>query len=124
MFDKVQENTDAALRHKRHTYAEGANLAINQTIMRSINTTIISVLPIISLMIVAVWMLGVGTLQDLALIQLVGVVTGTYASVFLATPLVVGIKNRFRTEVQEHDKAVLEARTTDSVTDAVAAAAH
>ena len=69
-------------------------------------------------------MLGVGTLQDLALIQLVGVVTGTYASVFLATPLVVGIKNRFRTEVQEHDKAVLEARTTDSVTDAVAAAAH
>ncbi|WQD12285.1 MAG: hypothetical protein U1U88_000137 [Lawsonella clevelandensis] len=92
--------------------------------MRSINTTIISVLPIISLMIVAVWMLGVGTLQDLALIQLVGVVTGTYASVFLATPLVVGIKNRFRTEVQEHDKAVLEARTTDSVTDAVAAAAH
>lgn len=75
-------------------------------------------------MIVAVWMLGVGTLQDLALIQLVGVVTGTYASVFLATPLVVDTKNRFRTEVQEHDKTVLEARTTDSATDSVAAAAH
>lgn len=120
VFDKVQENTDAALEHKRHTYGEGANLAINQTIMRSINTTIISVLPIISLMVVAVWMLGVGTLQDLALIQLVGVVTGTYASVFLATPLLVGIKNRFRTEVQEHDKAVLEARNADAATEPAA----
>lgn len=123
VFDKVQENTEAALHHKRHTYGEGANLAINQTIMRSINTTIISILPIISLMIVAVWMLGVGTLQDLALIQLVGVITGTYASVFLATPLVVDIKKRFSKDVQEHDKSVIELRTSESTTKTVKAAA-
>lgn len=123
VFDKVQENTDAALANKRHTYAEGANLAINQTIMRSINTTIISVLPIIALMVVAVWMLGVGTLQDLALIQLVGVVTGTYSSIFLATPLLVGIKNRFRKDVQAHDKAVYAAREAQAATSAEAASA-
>ena len=123
LADKVQENTEAALHHKRHTYGEGANLAINQTIMRSINTTIISILPIISLMVVAVWMLGVGTLQDLALIQLVGVITGTYASVFLATPLVVDIKKRFSKDVQEHDKSVIELRTSESTTKTVKAAA-
>lgn len=110
VFDKVEENTEAAMRHKRHTYAEGANLAINQTIMRSINTTIISVLPIIALMVVAVWMLGVGTLQDLALIQLVGVVTGTYSSVCLATPMLVDIKVRYREDVKAHDAEVLELR--------------
>lgn len=110
VFDKVEENTAAAMRHKRHTYAEGANLAINQTIMRSINTTIISVLPIIALMIVAVWMLGVGTLQDLALIQLVGVVVGTYSSVCLATPLLVDVKERYSAEVKEHDAEIRELR--------------
>lgn len=110
VFDKVEENTEAAMRHKRHTYSEGANLAINQTIMRSINTTIISVLPIIALMVVAVWMLGVGTLQDLALIQLVGVIAGTYSSVCLATPMLVDLKVRHRDKVKEHDAEVMKLR--------------
>ncbi len=86
VFDKVAENTRSVLQTTRRTYAEQANLAINQTLMRSINTTVISVLPIIALMVVAVWLLGVGTLKDLGLIQLVGVVVGTYSSVFLAAP--------------------------------------
>ena len=66
VFDKVEENTRSFTKTYRRTYAEQANLAVNQTLMRSINTTIISVLPIIALMVIAVWMLGVGTLQDLA----------------------------------------------------------
>lgn len=109
VFDKVSENTRSVLQTSRRTYAEQANLAVNQTLMRSINTTIISVLPIIALMVIAVWLLGVGTLKDLALIQLVGVVVGTYSSIFLATPLLVTLKER-RREIARHTARVLDRR--------------
>ncbi len=109
VFDKVEENTRSVFASSRRTYAEQTNLAVNQTFMRSINTTVISVLPIIALMVVAVWMLGVGTLKDLALIQLVGVVVGTYSSIFLASPLLVSLKER-RTDVKRHTAKVLARR--------------
>ncbi|WAC55284.1 protein translocase subunit SecF [Gordonia sp. SL306] len=109
VFDKVAENTRSVLQTTRRTYAEQTNLAINQTLMRSINTTIISVLPIIALMVIAVWLLGVGTLKDLALIQLVGVVVGAYSSIFLAAPLLVTLKER-RPEIARHTKRVLDRR--------------
>ena len=76
VFDKVEENTHGFEHTTRRTFAEQANLAINQTFMRSINTSLISVLPISALIVVAVWMLGVGTLKDLALVQLVGILVG------------------------------------------------
>lgn len=114
VFDKVEENTRGLLRTRRRTYGEQANLAVNQTFMRSINTTVISVLPIIALMVVAVWMLGVGTLKDLALIQLVGIVVGTYSSIFLATPLLVVLKDR-RSDIKKHNAAVLARRTGGDV---------
>ena len=109
VFDKVGENTRSVLQTTRRTYAEQANLAINQTLMRSINTTVISVLPIIALMVIAVWLLGVGTLKDLGLIQLVGVVVGTYSSIFLAAPLLVTLKER-RSEIKRHTARVLQRR--------------
>ncbi|MGU3433291.1 protein translocase subunit SecF [Actinomycetes bacterium M1A6_2h] len=110
VFDKVEENTRGILHLNRRTYAEQANLAINQTLMRSINTTLISVLPVLALMIVAVWLLGVGTLKDLALIQLVGILVGAYSSIFFATPLVVTLKERWG-PVAAHTKKVLARRT-------------
>ncbi|GAA1480655.1 protein translocase subunit SecF [Gordonia sinesedis] len=109
VFDKVSENTRSVLQTTRRTYAEQANLAVNQTLMRSINTTVISVLPIIALMIIAVWLLGVGTLKDLGLIQLVGVVVGAYSSVFLAAPLLVTLKER-RSDISRHTARVLKRR--------------
>lgn len=109
VFDKVEENTRSVLVTTRRTYAEQTNLAVNQTLMRSINTTVISVLPIIALMVVAVWMLGVGTLKDLALIQLVGVIVGTYSSVFLASPWLVSMKERNK-DVKRHTAKVLARR--------------
>ncbi|MDL9936438.1 protein translocase subunit SecF [Gordonia sp. ABSL1-1] len=109
VFDKVAENTRSVLQTSRRTYAEQANLAVNQTLMRSINTTIISVLPIIALMVIAVWMLGVGTLKDLGLIQLVGVVVGAYSSIFLAAPLLVTLKER-RDDIGRHTRKVLARR--------------
>ncbi|MBM7367801.1 protein translocase subunit SecF [Gordonia hydrophobica] len=109
VFDKVEENTRSVFATTRRTYAEQTNLAVNQTLMRSINTTVISVLPIIALMVVAVWMLGVGTLKDLALIQLVGVVVGTYSSVFLASPWLVSMKERNK-DIKRHTAKVLARR--------------
>jgi preprotein translocase subunit SecF len=94
VFDKVEENVHGFQHTTRRTFAEQANLAINQTFMRSINTSLISVLPILALIVVAVWLLGVGTLQDLALVQLVGVLVGTYSSIFFATPLLVTLRER------------------------------
>ncbi|MBD8505320.1 protein translocase subunit SecF [Hoyosella sp. G463] len=115
VFDKVQENTSGVTSSLRRTYAEQANLGVNQTLMRSFNTSLISVLPIASLMIVAVWMLGVGTLKDLALVQLVGIVIGTYSSIFFATPLLVTLKER-TPEIKEHTAAVAARRAGPAAT--------
>lgn len=94
VFDKVEENTRGIRHTAARTYAEEANLGVNQTLMRSIHTTIIGVLPLLALVVIAVWILGVGTLLDLAMVQMVGIITGTFSSVFLATPLLVSLKNR------------------------------
>ena len=109
VFDKVEENTQGFEHTTRRTFAEQANLAINQTFMRSINTSLISVLPIIALMVVAVWLLGIGTLKDLALVQLVGVIVGSYSSIFLATPLLVTLRERTEL-VRTHTRRVLNRR--------------
>lgn len=109
VFDKVEENTHGFEHTTRRTFAEQANLAINQTFMRSINTSLISVLPILALIVVAVWLLGVGTLMDLALVQLVGVIVGTYSSIFFATPLLVTLRERTE-KVRTHTRRVLNRR--------------
>jgi preprotein translocase subunit SecF len=110
VFDKVEENTHGFQHTTRRTFAEQANLAINQTFMRSINTSLISVLPILSLMVVAVWLLGVGTLKDLALVQLVGILVGTYSSIFFATPLLVSMRERTEL-VRTHSRRVTRRRS-------------
>ncbi|RJQ78170.1 protein translocase subunit SecF [Pseudonocardiaceae bacterium YIM PH 21723] len=92
VFDKVRENTRGILGLTRRTYAEAANLAVNQTLMRSINTTLIALLPVLGLLIVGAGVLGVGTLKDLALIQLTGMLVGAFSSICLATPLLVDLK--------------------------------
>ncbi|MFE9783811.1 protein translocase subunit SecF [Nocardia salmonicida] len=109
VFDKVEENTRGVLHLNKRTYAEQANLAANQTLMRSISTTIIGILPIIGMLVIAVWLLGVGTLKDLALVQLVGMIVGAYSSIFLAVPVLVSIKERWG-PVAAHTKKVLDKR--------------
>lgn len=109
VFDKVEENTEGITHLKRRTYAEQANLAINQTLMRSINTSLTTLLPIISLMVIAVWMLGVGTLKDLSLVLLIGIIVGTYSSIFTATPILVSLKERNK-DIKAHNEKVLKRR--------------
>ena len=94
VFDKVRENTKGITGQSQYTYSEAANLAVNQTLARSINTSIIALLPIGSILLVSLVVLGTGTLKDLALALFVGVAVGTYSSVFLATPLLADLKER------------------------------
>ncbi|WP_199037483.1 protein translocase subunit SecF [Glycomyces salinus] len=94
VFDKVQENTANLLQTRQRTFAEGVNEAINETLMRSLNTSLIGALPVGALLFIGVGMLGVGTLKDLALVLFVGIITGTYSSVFLAAPWVVDMAER------------------------------
>ncbi|PXY19696.1 protein translocase subunit SecF [Prauserella muralis] len=94
VFDKVKENTRGLLNLTRRTYAEAANLALNQTLMRSINTSVIALLPVLGLLVIGYLLLGAGTLQDLALVLLTGMLAGVLSSVLLATPLLVFLKMR------------------------------
>ena len=96
VFDKVRENTRGLLGLSRRTYGEAANLALNQTLMRSINTSVIAALPVLGLLVVGYLLLGAGVLQQLALVQLVGLIAGVLSSVLLATPLLVTFKMRGR----------------------------
>lgn len=92
VFDKVRENTKGFLRSTNRTYSESANLAINQTLVRSINTSITALLPVAALLVVGVTVLGNGPLKDLALALFVGMAAGTYSSIFIATPLAAQLK--------------------------------
>ena len=103
VFDKVRENTSDAFETRRQTFAESANLAVNQTLVRSINTTVIAVLPIISVLAVGFARVGPGTLLDLSLALFVGMVVGAFSSVYIATPLLVHLRRR-DADVVELDK--------------------
>src|ERR1700734_1312725 len=94
VFDKVRENTAGLLATGRSTYSQAANLALNQTLVRSINTSLIALLPVTAILVVAVAYLGTGELQDLALVLFVGMLSGTYSSIFIATPVLAGLKER------------------------------
>jgi preprotein translocase subunit SecF len=94
VYDKVAENTKDITAGSRSTYSEAASLAVNQTLMRSINTSLIALLPVAGLLFVGALILGVGTIKDLALILFVGLASGAYSSLFLATPVVCELAER------------------------------
>jgi len=94
VFDKVKENTQGITGQSRYTFSELANLALNQTIIRSINTSIVALLPVASILFVGAGLLGAGTLKDLALVLFVGTAVGTYSSIFVATPALCDMKER------------------------------
>src|SRR3984885_5415945 len=94
VFDKVRENTAGILTTQRSTYSDAANLALNQTLVRSINTSLTALLPVASILFVGAGLLGAGTLKDLALVLFVGMLSGTYSSIFIATPVLADLKER------------------------------
>ncbi|HET7326630.1 MAG TPA: protein translocase subunit SecF [Nocardioidaceae bacterium] len=113
VFDKVRENTTGMGSNARRTYAESANLAVNQTLVRSINTSVAALLPVAALLYVGVFQLGSGPLKDLALVLFIGMAAGTYSSIFIATPLLVQLKLR-ESSVQEQSRRLAARRQTDA----------
>ncbi len=113
VYDKVAENSKDLLAGSRMTYSEAANLAVNQTLMRSINTSVIALLPVAGLLFVGAGLLGVGTIKDLALILFVGLASGAYSSLFLATPIVVDLTER-APEYQALTKRVAAKRASEA----------
>ncbi|SDS48514.1 protein translocase subunit secF [Paraoerskovia marina] len=125
VFDKVRENTKGVLDQSRSTYAERANLAVNQTLVRSINTSVVALLPVSSILFIGAFLLGAGTLRDIALALFIGIVAGAYSSIFLATPLEVALRER-EPKIKAHTERVLTeraARAEESGDDADAALA-
>jgi preprotein translocase subunit SecF len=115
VFDKVKENSRGIIAQSRLNYRESANLALNQTLIRSINTSIVALLPVAAILIVGVGILQAGTLKDLALALFVGIAAGTYSSIFIATPFLVQLKER-QPEIQALSRRV-HARRVNAGTD-------
>jgi len=87
VFDKIRENTFEVEFSETSTFAERVNLAINQTLVRSINTSVVAVLPVASILFIGAALLGAGTLRDIALALFIGIVVGTYSTIFIAAPV-------------------------------------
>ncbi|ANS77838.1 Protein-export membrane protein SecF [Serinicoccus hydrothermalis] len=109
VFDKVRENTEHAFDTKRQTFGEAANQAVNQTLVRSINTSVVALLPVAVILAVGVTLIGPGTLVDLAWALFIGIAVGTFSSIFIATPLLVHLREGELT-IRRHDAQVLKRR--------------
>jgi preprotein translocase subunit SecF len=94
VFDKVRENTKSITSTSTKTYSQAVNLAVNQTIVRSANTSIVALLPVASILFVGAGLLGAGTLKDLSLALFIGLIVGTYSSIFIAPPVLAQMRER------------------------------
>ncbi|WP_284974533.1 protein translocase subunit SecF [Arthrobacter sp. efr-133-TYG-104] len=92
VFDKIRENTSGIASSTRRTFAEEVNLAVNQTLVRSINTMMVAVLPVAAILFIGAGLLGAGTLRDLSLALFVGILIGTAATIFIAAPLYAALR--------------------------------
>ena len=94
VFDKVEENTRGLASSGRLTYGDTVNLSMNQVLMRSINTSLVAILPILSVLVIGSFVLGATTLEDFGLALLIGLLTGAYSSIFIAAPILAILKER------------------------------
>ncbi|MBC3761931.1 protein translocase subunit SecF [Quadrisphaera oryzae] len=106
VFDKIRENTEHVLSSGSKTFAEASNLAVNQTLVRSINTSVVALLPVASILFIGALLLGAGTLRDISLALFVGIIAGTYSSVFLAPPLYVQMREREPDIARQREKVL------------------
>lgn len=105
VFDKIRENTDGVLERRDTTFAEQINLAVNQTLVRSINTAIVGVLPVGAILFIGAFILGAGTLQDLSLSLFVGILVGMFGTLFVSAPLYASLRLG-EPQIREHTAKV------------------
>ena len=94
VFDRVRDNTKSISATSTKTYSQAVNLAVNQTIVRSANTSIVAILPVAAILFVGAGLLGAGTLKDLSLSLFIGLLVGTYSSLFIAPPFLAQLRER------------------------------
>lgn len=109
VFDSLRENTRNLTKTQKSTYSEAANLSVNQTLIRSINTSVIALLPVGAILVIGTYLLGAGVLKDLSLVLFIGIAASTFSSIFFATPLLADLKER-EPEIKELRRKVLAAR--------------
>ena len=114
VFDKIRENTNEG---SSRTFAESVNLAVNQTLVRSINTSVVALLPVGSILFIGAFVLGAGTLRDISLALFIGILAGTYSTIFIAAPLYAWLRSR-ESEIAKSDKkkTAVNARATVGAT--------
>lgn len=109
VFDKIRENTKEEMELTRRTFPEAVNLAVNQTLVRSINTAVVAVLPVASILFIGAYALGAATLRDISLALLIGIIVGTYSTIFLAAPMYSQFREK-EPAIRKHDQKVLSIR--------------
>ena len=112
VFDKVREHTAGLTGQRRITFSDQVELAANQTLVRSINTSVVALLPIGSILVIGAFLLGAGTLKDISLVLFIGIIAGTYSSVFLAPGFLVDLR-RGEKEIAAHTEQVAQLRRSE-----------
>ncbi|MHA7238874.1 protein translocase subunit SecF [Arthrobacter sp. TMS1-12-1] len=113
VFDKIRENTAEVRTSTDRTFAEQVNLAVNQTLVRSINTSVVAILPVASILFIGSFLLGAGTLQDLSLALFIGIILGTLGTIFIAAPLYAALRIN-EPELREQEQKVLGRRSLEA----------
>jgi preprotein translocase subunit SecF len=113
VFDKIRENTAEVSVTTKRTFAEQVNLAVNQTLVRSINTSVVAVLPVASILFIGAYLLGAGTLRDLSLALFIGIILGTLSTIFIAAPMYAWLRLN-EPEMKEHEKKVRRRRSLEA----------
>jgi preprotein translocase subunit SecF len=111
VFDKIRENTMELSDRSPRTFSEAVNYAVNQTLVRSINTSVVALLPVGAILFIGAAFLGAGTLRDISLALFVGILSGTYSTIFVAAPLYSFLRER-EPEIKKRTKRTTVARTS------------
>ncbi len=122
VFDKVRENARGIAASGRMTYSDTVNLSMNQVLMRSLNTSLVAILPILSILIIGAGVMGATVLKDFGLALLVGLLTGAYSSIFIASPLLAMLKEREPRYVNVRQRLAAKGGSSTTLTPAAAAA--
>ena len=109
VFDKIRENTSEDGAESRRTFGESVNLAVNQTLVRSINTSVVAILPVGAILFIGAFVLGAGTLEDISLALLIGIIVGTYSTIFIAAPLYAHLRSG-EDAIKKRDKRAIATR--------------
>jgi preprotein translocase subunit SecF len=113
VFDKIRENTSHIYTSTRRTFSEEVNLAVNQTLVRSINTMMVAVLPVGSILFIGSLLLGAGTLRDLSLALFIGIIVSTFSTIFVAAPMYTWLRER-EPDIAKQAKKVQQRRTAEA----------